>query len=158
VLISKAKILGFGLNLQRCHRMVFVGLGDSYETYYQCIRRCWRFGQAHPVEVSIVVSEAETGVVQNVRRKEATADALSRELLAEMRDFETTGDLRVTRTTGDGWTVINGDCVEAMAGCRTGIDLSVYSPPFMSLYTYTASENDIGNCATAASSSRISGS
>jgi hypothetical protein len=88
VLISKPRILGFGLNLQRCHRMVFVGLGDSYETYYQCIRRCWRFGQTHPVEVSIVVSEAETGVVQNVRRKETTADALSRELLAEMRDFE----------------------------------------------------------------------
>jgi DNA modification methylase len=58
--------------------------------------------------------------------------------------------LRVTSTTGDGWTLVNGDCVEAMAAMPAGgIDLSVYSPPFMSLYTYTASVHDIGNCATA---------
>jgi superfamily II DNA or RNA helicase len=88
VLISKPKILGFGLNFQHCHQMVFVGLSDSYETYYQCIRRCWRFGQRQPVSVFIVVSEAETGVVANVRRKETTADALSRELLAEMHAME----------------------------------------------------------------------
>ncbi len=88
VLVSKPKILGFGLNFQHCHQMAFVGLSDSYETYYQCIRRCWRFGQRQPVDVFVVVSEAETGVVQNVRRKEAAADALSRELLAEMHTFE----------------------------------------------------------------------
>lgn len=88
VLVSKARILGFGLNLQNCHRMVFVGLGDSYESYYQCIRRCWRFGQSQPVDVFIVVSEAEVGVVSNVRHKEESATALARELLSEMRDFE----------------------------------------------------------------------
>jgi superfamily II DNA or RNA helicase len=86
--ISKMKIAGFGLNLQNCHQMICVGLGDSYEQYYQGIRRCWRFGQTHPVDVHIVISEAETGVVANVRRKEAEALAMSRELLAELRDFE----------------------------------------------------------------------
>lgn len=50
---------------------------------------------------------------------------------------------------GDGWELIQGDCIEAMAGMeRDSVDLSVYSPPFMSLYTYTASERDIGNCST----------
>jgi len=88
VLVTKPKILGFGLNFQHCHQMAFVGLSDSYETYYQCIRRCWRFGQEKPVDVWIVVSEAETGVVQNVRRKESAADALSKELLSEMREVE----------------------------------------------------------------------
>lgn len=88
VIVSKVSILGFGLNFQHCHRMAFVGLGDSYEQYYQAIRRCWRFGQQHPVDVAIVVSEAETGVVENVRRKEAAAATLTRELLQEMRDFE----------------------------------------------------------------------
>lgn len=88
VLVSKIPILGFGLNFQHCHQMVFVGIGDSYEQYYQAIRRCWRFGQRHPVDVFIVVSEAETAVVRNVRAKEATADALSRELLAAMGAFE----------------------------------------------------------------------
>lgn len=88
ILITKAKILGFGLNFQHCHQMVFMGLSDSYETYYQCIRRCWRFGQIHPVDVWIVVSEAEAGVVNNVRRKEASAATLSQELLTEMREIE----------------------------------------------------------------------
>lgn len=87
-LISKPKIMGFGLNLQVCHHMAFVGLSDSYETYYQCIRRCWRFGQTKPVHVHIVVSDAERGIVENVRQKEAKATAMSLGLLEHMRDFE----------------------------------------------------------------------
>jgi superfamily II DNA or RNA helicase len=88
VLVSKMRIVGFGLNFQHCHQMICVGLGDSYEQYYQGIRRCWRFGQTRPVDVHIIVSEAEAGVVANVRAKEAAALAMSRELLAELRDFE----------------------------------------------------------------------
>jgi len=87
-LVSKVRILGYGLNFQHCHHMVFVGLGDSYEQYYQAIRRCWRFGQTKPVDVTVVISEAETIITENVRKKEATADTLSRELVAHMRDFE----------------------------------------------------------------------
>ncbi len=87
-LVSKVRILGYGLNFQHCHHMVFVGLGDSYEQYYQAIRRCWRFGQTKSVEVTVVISEAEAIIVENVRKKEATADTLSRELVAHMRDFE----------------------------------------------------------------------
>ena len=88
VLVTKMKIFGFGMNFQHCRQMICVGLGDSYEQYYQGVRRCWRFGQQHPVDVHIVISEAETGVVANVRRKEAEAMEMSRELLAELRDFE----------------------------------------------------------------------
>lgn len=52
---------------------------------------------------------------------------------------------------GDDWTLIHGDCVEEVAHLdRDSIDLSVYSPPFISLYTYTASPRDMGNCASAA--------
>lgn len=88
VLVSKVRILGYGLNFQNCHHMAFVGIGDSYEQYYQAIRRCWRFGQKHPVTASVIVSEAETGIVANVRRKEAAAAELSDGLIAQMRDFE----------------------------------------------------------------------
>src|SRR5690606_21248851 len=88
VLVSKVRILGYGLNFQHCHNIAFVGLGDSYEQYYQAIRRCWRFGQQHPVNVHVVVSEAEQAVVANVRRKEQAAATLSSELLAHMREFE----------------------------------------------------------------------
>ncbi len=85
---SKARVIGFGMNFQNCHKMGFCGIGDSYEQYYQMMRRCWRFGQQHPVEAHIVVSDIERAVVSNVRRKQAEADEMSRQIIAHMRDFE----------------------------------------------------------------------
>lgn len=85
---TKLKIAGFGMNFQHCSHMAFVGIGDSFEQYYQGIRRCWRFGQTRPVDAHIIVSDAERAVVENVKRKEAAHDALSRELLQHMREFE----------------------------------------------------------------------
>ena len=67
---EKPRIGGWGLNWQHCSRMIFVGLSDSYESYYQAVRRCWRFGQTQPVDVTIVASRREQTVLENVRRKE----------------------------------------------------------------------------------------
>lgn len=75
VLVTKPSIAGFGMNFQNCHRMAFVGLSDSWEAYYQAIRRCWRFGQTKPVQAHIVVSELEQQIVQNIQRKEGDATA-----------------------------------------------------------------------------------
>lgn len=51
---------------------------------------------------------------------------------------------------GDGWRVTNGDCIDGVGAMdENSVDLSVYSPPFISLYTYTASARDMGNCANA---------
>ena len=73
VLVTKPSIAGFGMNFQNCARMVFVGINDSYEAYYQSVRRCWRFGQTEEVEAHIVVSSLEQQIVDNVLRKEAEA-------------------------------------------------------------------------------------
>jgi len=73
VLVSKPKIAGFGMNFQNARRMIFCGVGDSYESYYQCIRRCYRFGQQREVIAHIVVSELEQQIIVNVRRKERDA-------------------------------------------------------------------------------------
>jgi hypothetical protein len=85
VLITKPSIASQGLNYQHCHRMSFVGLGDSYEQYYQAIRRCYRYGQTEVVQAHIVVSELETQIVDNVKRKERQANQITTELVAEMR-------------------------------------------------------------------------
>jgi hypothetical protein len=53
VLISKPKIAGFGMNWQHCARMAFVGLDDSFEKFYQAVRRCYRFGQTRSVKVHL---------------------------------------------------------------------------------------------------------
>jgi len=88
VLITKASIAGFGINLQNCHNMAFVGIGDSFEDYYQCIRRCWRFGQEHPVSVSIVISEIEQEIYANVMRKEREAKIMSDQLIGHVQAYE----------------------------------------------------------------------
>jgi hypothetical protein len=75
VLVTKPSIAGFGMNFQNCHRMAFVGLSDSWESYYQAIRRCWRFGQTKPVHAHVVVSELEQQIVHNIQRKESDATA-----------------------------------------------------------------------------------
>ncbi len=70
-LVSKCKILGFGLNLQVCTRMVFSGLQDSYEEYYQAVKRANRYGSTKPLHVHIPVTELERPMVENVLRKAA---------------------------------------------------------------------------------------
>jgi len=75
VLISKAVLLGYGLNLQNCRAMVFSGFDDSFERLYQSIRRAYRFGQTETVHVDIpIIPELEGTVFANVRRKEAAFD------------------------------------------------------------------------------------
>ena len=77
VLVTKPAIAGFGMNFQNCRNQAFLGLSDSYESYYQCIRRSWRFGQNSPVNVTIVLADVEAEILSNVRRKEREAADLA---------------------------------------------------------------------------------
>ena len=157
VLVTKPKIGGFGLNLQNCHNMAFVGLSDSWESYYQCIRRCYRFGQEQPVNVHIVLTDAEQDIYHNVMRKEEEATRMSEQLLEQVREFER-GELggqesayeyKQDDASGKGWRLLLGDsCVRLGEIPDESIDLSVYSPPFQSLYTYSPTERDLGNSRT----------
>ncbi len=85
-LITKPSIAGFGLNWQHCARMAFVGVTDSFEAYYQALRRCWRFGQTREVHVHIFASELEGSVIANLARKERDALAMSDAMSAETHD------------------------------------------------------------------------
>ena len=82
VIVTKPSIAGFGLNWQHCSNMAFVGVTDSFESYYQAVRRCWRFGQKSPVDVHIFASELEGAVVSNLQRKERDARAMAESLSA----------------------------------------------------------------------------
>lgn len=85
VLISKPSIAGHGMNFQRCARMAFVGLSDSWEQYFQAIRRCFRYGQTRVVVAHIVLSALEQEIADNVARKEEQATTMIADLVAEMR-------------------------------------------------------------------------
>lgn len=84
-LVTKPSLAAFGLNWQHCARMVFVGLSDSYEAYYQAIRRCYRHGQHRVVDAHIVLSELESQIAANVSQKERHAAAVTAALVAEMQ-------------------------------------------------------------------------
>ena len=80
-MITKTSIFGFGINMQICHKMIFVSLNDSFEKLYQAIRRCWRFGQKYPVEVHIITSEQEGAVKENIERKQRDAEKMTKKLV-----------------------------------------------------------------------------
>lgn len=69
VLVSKPKILGFGLNLQKATRQVFSGLQDSYEAFYQCVKRSNRIGSTRPLNVHIPVTDIEEPMIDTVLKK-----------------------------------------------------------------------------------------
>ena len=155
VLVTKPRIGGFGMNFQNAHRMAFFGLSDSWETWYQCIRREWRYGQRQSVEVHVILSSAEDEIYRNIQRKDAMATRLRQGLLDVIRKYEE-GELmsvdvkvdayRESDAEGQGWRAMLGDSCERLAELdECSIDLSVYSPPFADLYTYTDSDRDLGN-------------
>lgn len=86
VLVSKPSIAGWGMNFQNCHKMAFTGMSDSYEMYYQAVRRCWRYGQSMPVDCYVVTDRTEGAVVANVRRKAADAEAMLESMRVHMKD------------------------------------------------------------------------
>jgi superfamily II DNA or RNA helicase len=69
ILITKPSLTGFGLNWQHCARTAFVGRTFSYETWYQAVRRFWRFGQKREVEVHLIVAEGEEAIARVIDRK-----------------------------------------------------------------------------------------
>jgi hypothetical protein len=87
-LITKPSIAGHGLNMQRCARVVFVGIGDSFELYHQVIGRFVRFGQKRSVKIYIVLSEPECEIYENVLRKQREFNEMNRELIREVVEFE----------------------------------------------------------------------
>jgi hypothetical protein len=85
VLVTKPKIAGLGLNLQHCaHVVTFVT--HSYEQFYQCVRRCWRFGQRRPVTLDVIATEGEVNVRKNMDRKEALASQMFDSIIRHMND------------------------------------------------------------------------
>lgn len=156
VLISKPKIAGYGMNWQHCARMAFVGLDDSFEKFYQAVRRCYRFGQKREVQVHIFTAENEGQILANIKRKELQHHEMSANMIEHMKDImnkELAGqenivdEYREDTYQGDGFTVHLGDCVKWTRRMEdNSVDYSVFSPPFADLFVYSNSDHDMGNC------------
>lgn len=156
ILVTKPSIAGFGMNWQHCARVAFVGLSHSWEQWYQAVRRCWRHGQTREVVCHIVAAETEGAVVASIKGKQAAADEMALAMIGAMAETSRENVRGVTRdlnvyerdvASGKGWTMHLGDCVDVARGLADeSIDASIFSPPFSSLFTYSNSPRDMGNC------------
>lgn len=153
-LITKAKIAGFGMNWQHCANTT-CPVNDSYERFYQMLRRLYRFGQLRTVNCHIVLSPEELAIARNVQAKSAAHEVMKSKMSESMKEFQSDNlRERVTlqvapplrKEYGEGWTLHHGDCVESARQMRDdSIDFTIHSPPFSNLYIYSDSLADMGN-------------
>jgi len=155
VLVSKPKVLGSGMNFQCCHNTAFVGLSDSWEQYYQAIRRFYRFGQEKIVNVHVISAESEGAVVENIRRKEEQNEIMGASMVQHMASamkeeifgmsVEKSEYTREVTKTSD-YELHLADCVDLASEIETGtIDYTIFSPPFESMYVFSNHIRDMGN-------------
>ena len=124
-LITKPSIAGFGLNFQHTHNMIFVGLDDSFEKYYQAVRRQYRFGQKHIVNVHIITSDREESIKRNIERKQKQHDEISAQMIDYMGEAmrkningamveKTSYNPQIDMDLPD-WVIKNFDCTNSMS-------------------------------------------
>ena len=158
VLVTKISIFGYGINMQFCSNQIFVGVNDSFEMFFQAVRRQWRFGQKRPVHIHILAASTEGNVVDNLKRKEIEAEKMADEMAENTQDLTRMNLVGTTRNSspyvrdlseGDRYEMHLADCVDLAKEIDSdSIHYSIYSPPFETLYTYSNSDRDMGNSRT----------
>jgi superfamily II DNA or RNA helicase len=151
VLITKAKIAQFGMNFQNCRNQVFASVDFSFEGLYQSIRRSYRFGQKNEVNIYMITTDTMQNVVESINRKQEQfknmQDEMSKAVNAEMNgDTMTSKDYDNEDVVCDEYRIMRGDCVQRIKEVESeSVGLSVFSPPFAELYTYSSHVEDMGN-------------
>ena len=151
VLITKLKIAQFGLNYQNCHNQIFASLDFSFEATYQGIRRSYRFGQQHEVNIRLIA----TDTMQNVRKsfedkqhafiemQKAMTTAMNRNINNQIKLNKMEVDKQYKSEFCD---IRLGDCVQLIQDVPDeSVGFSIFSPPFAELYTYSDKLEDMGN-------------
>ncbi len=151
VLITKTKIAQFGLNYQNCRNQIFASLDFSFEGLYQAIRRSYRFGQKNEVNIYIITTDTMTNVINNIKEKqnqftkmqEAMSKTINKEYIIPVK---TLNSKECNIIENEYYKIANGDCVDLIKSVESNsIGLSVFSPPFAELYTYSNHIEDMGN-------------
>jgi hypothetical protein len=155
VIITKASIAGFGLNWQHCRNVAFVGLSYSFEDFYQALRRSYRFGQTKEVNAYIIQAQTEGAITRAIETKIKQHKAMQENMkkaahelrFAKSESIDAKTD--ISTVSGDGWTMNHGDCVRVAKTIPDhSIGMSVFSPPFADLFTYSSDPQDMGNCSS----------
>lgn len=151
VLITKLKIAQFGLNYQNCHNQIFASLDFSFEATYQGIRRSYRFGQEHAVDVWLIVTDTMQNVKESFERKQKQFENMQDKMSLSMgRNIKNQLKLQsmesVNEYKSDNCHIKMGDCVQLIYEVPDeSVGFSIFSPPFAELYTYSDKLEDMGN-------------
>lgn len=151
VLITKSKIAQFGLNFQNCHNQIFASLDFSFEGLYQSIRRSYRFGQTHEVNIYLITTDTMTNVRNSIKNKQKQFEIMQEEMSKSINvDLVSNGlsdaEYLPDFETNEHFDIKRGDCVKLIQDVPDeSIGLSVFSPPFAELYTYSSHVEDMGN-------------
>jgi len=148
VLITKAKIAQFGLNYQNCSIQIFPSLDFSFEGFYQCVRRSYRFGQEKEVNAYIISTDTMTNVTKTIETKIQKHNTMQNELIKTLNQKANSVELENSTKTyeTENFTLINGDCVEEAKKIEeNSIDYTFFSPPFGALYVFSSDPRDMSN-------------
>jgi len=151
VLITKTKIAQFGLNYQNCRNQVFASLDFSFEGLYQAIRRSYRFGQKNEVNIHLITTDTMANVKTSINNKqkqfEKMQDEMSKSINIDLTsDKMSVGGFENEIVRNEHYTIQRGDCVQLIKQVDDeSVGLSVFSPPFAELYTYSSHVEDMGN-------------
>ena len=151
ILITKAKIAQFGLNYQNCHNQIFASLDFSFEGLYQAIRRSYRFGQKNEVNIYLITTDTMTNVINSINNKQKQFQVMQDEMSKAVNqnligNTLTTGEFNIESESNDWYDIKRGDCVQLIRDVPDeSVGLSVFSPPFAELYTYSSHVEDMGN-------------
>jgi len=149
VLVTKKKIAQFGLNYQHCRNQIFASLDFSFEGLYQSIRRSYRFGQKQKVNIYLVTTDTMTNVIQSINNKQAQFNKMMEQITQNVnaKEYGLKFDYNRREVKTDEYHIINGDSCDLIKEIPSNsIDLSVFSPPFSTLFTYSDNIRDMGNC------------
>jgi hypothetical protein len=151
ILITKTKIASFGMNFQNCRNQVFASLDFSFEGLYQAIRRSYRFGQKNEVNIYLITTDTMANVIQSINNKqkqfEIMQDEMSKAINQNLNgELMAQNGFNTEEVSNEWYTVKRGDSVQLITELQDqSIGLSVFSPPFAELYTYSNHIEDMGN-------------
>ncbi len=151
ILITKTKIASFGMNFQNCRNQIFASLDFSFEGLYQAIRRSYRFGQSNEVNIYLITTDTMKNVRQSIDNKQRQFELMQDEMAKAINQnlnnkIMTESNFDIKEESNEWYSIKRGDCVQLIPEIPDeSIGLSVFSPPFAELYTYSSHLEDMGN-------------
>jgi DNA modification methylase len=151
ILITKQSIASQGLNYQNCCYQIFNSIDFSFEQTYQAMRRSWRFGQKRKVTCWMVTTDRMTNVIKIQQDKHLSFNTMQNEMIKavtkNLNNQITSTIMQSEDIKTENYHLMFGDSIQRIKEIEeNSVDLTIFSPPFPSLYTYSSHVEDLGNC------------